>query len=311
MMLTGAVHLAISTNNCGNYASCRQDASNTLHVLLVIGGACFLIFLMWAIGQAVAQDRLKKRRRLPAVKPLADGDPRRLGGFEVLGRVGSGGMGVVYLGRSRGGRLAAVKVVRSELADDAGFRARFGQEIVAARQVGGSFTAPVLDADPDAGQPWLATLFIRHRPGQRRLPGARAGRGRTGRAAGGRLLPRRGPDLRRHRPRPLRHRQRRGPPGPHPDRRFRPGRPARRTRRAGRALPGPRSRRPARNRDGAGRAGALGCCVGGRVFGETLDDQNDDLYPRVARTGRARSREVRGRRRGAGLRADEYRISER
>ena len=99
-------------------------------------------------------------KKLPAVKPLESGDPHSLGRFEVLGRIGVGGMGVVFLGRSRSGRLAAVKVVRPELADDAEFRTRFRREIGAARQVSGAFTAPVLDADPDADRPWLATLFV-------------------------------------------------------------------------------------------------------------------------------------------------------
>ncbi|GAA4637387.1 hypothetical protein GCM10023196_090990 [Actinoallomurus vinaceus] len=69
-------------------------------------------------------------------------------------------MGQVYLGRSRGGRLVAVKLVRPELASDAHFRRRFAQEGAAARRVGGFYTAPVVDADPDADPPWLVTAFI-------------------------------------------------------------------------------------------------------------------------------------------------------
>ncbi|MCH6163508.1 serine/threonine protein kinase [Streptomyces sp. M600PL45_2] len=69
-------------------------------------------------------------------------------------------MGTVYLARSRGGRAVAVKVARAELATDAHFRARFRAEVTAARAVGGFHTAPVVDADPDANPPWLATAYI-------------------------------------------------------------------------------------------------------------------------------------------------------
>ena len=73
-----------------------------------------------------------------------------MGRYWLLGRLGGGGMGEVFLGRSPGGRLVAVKVVRSELAGQADFRKRFAREVAAARTVSGLFTAPVVDADPDA-----------------------------------------------------------------------------------------------------------------------------------------------------------------
>ncbi|MGW7410916.1 serine/threonine-protein kinase [Streptomyces sp. NPDC054863] len=91
---------------------------------------------------------------------LLEGDPREIGGYLLEGRLGAGGMGVVYRGRSVSGRQVAVKVIRPDLAEDAGFRARFRQEVAAARRVSGAFTAAVVDADPDARAPWFATLFV-------------------------------------------------------------------------------------------------------------------------------------------------------
>ena len=87
-------------------------------------------------------------------------DPRRVGPYTLLGRLGAGGMGAVYLGRSSGGRTVAVKVVRPELAGDPAFRDRFRAEVSAATAVSGAFTAPVVDADPEARLPWMATAFV-------------------------------------------------------------------------------------------------------------------------------------------------------
>lgn len=87
-------------------------------------------------------------------------DPLRVGPYRIVGRLGSGGMGWVYLGRSPGGRAVAVKVVRPELAADEEFRRRFAREVAAARLVGGAFTAAVVDADPEAELPWLATAYV-------------------------------------------------------------------------------------------------------------------------------------------------------
>ncbi|CAM5538988.1 Serine/threonine-protein kinase PknD [Streptomyces avidinii] len=88
------------------------------------------------------------------------GLPGRIGGYVLERELGAGGMGTVYLARSRGGRTVAVKVARPELAADPHFRARFRAEVDAARRVGGFHTAPVVDADPDARTPWLATAYI-------------------------------------------------------------------------------------------------------------------------------------------------------
>ncbi|MEU5277677.1 PQQ-binding-like beta-propeller repeat protein [Streptomyces asoensis] len=92
--------------------------------------------------------------------PLHKDDPRTLGGYRIVDRIGSGGMGVVYLGRSRSGREVAVKVVHAQYAEDKVFRARFRQEIEAVRRVSGAFTAPVVDADPEAVRPWMATQYV-------------------------------------------------------------------------------------------------------------------------------------------------------
>lgn len=84
-------------------------------------------------------------------------------GYRIDSLLGSGGMGHVYLGTSPSGRQVAVKVIRGNLAHRPDFRSRFRREVTAARQVSGAFTAPVVDADPDADPPWMATLFV---PGQ-------------------------------------------------------------------------------------------------------------------------------------------------
>ncbi|MFD7029829.1 MDR family MFS transporter [Streptomyces sp. NPDC059917] len=87
-------------------------------------------------------------------------DPTRIGPYRLIARLGAGGMGLVYLGRSEGGRTVAVKVVQAEFAGHPEFRRRFAREVAAARRVGGSWTAAVLDADPEAAIPWVATQYI-------------------------------------------------------------------------------------------------------------------------------------------------------
>ncbi|MFI6008800.1 serine/threonine-protein kinase [Streptomyces sp. NPDC051243] len=91
---------------------------------------------------------------------LRETDPAEVGGYRIEDRLGSGGMGVVYLARSASGRRLALKVVHAQYADDDEFRIRFRREVAAARQVSGAFTAPVVDADADAPRPWMATLYI-------------------------------------------------------------------------------------------------------------------------------------------------------
>jgi serine/threonine protein kinase len=94
------------------------------------------------------------------IYPLEPGDPARVGDYRLLGRLGGGGMGQVFYGRSAGGRPVAVKLVRAEYGADPQFRRRFAVEVQAARRVGGFFTAQVVDADPDAERPWLVTAYV-------------------------------------------------------------------------------------------------------------------------------------------------------
>ncbi|MFG2803257.1 serine/threonine-protein kinase [Streptomyces pseudovenezuelae] len=86
--------------------------------------------------------------------------PEYAGHYRLESCLGSGGMGVVHVARSTSGMKLAVKVVHTEFAKDPEFRGRFRQEVAAARKVSGAFTASVVDADPDAERPWMATLFI-------------------------------------------------------------------------------------------------------------------------------------------------------
>ncbi|MDJ0345660.1 serine/threonine-protein kinase [Streptomyces sp. H10-C2] len=94
------------------------------------------------------------------IKPLAVSDPARIGPYLLLGRLGAGGMGRVFLARSDSGRTVAVKVVHEEHVSDEQFRARFRREIDAARRVGEQYTAPVLDAGPGDDPPWVATGYV-------------------------------------------------------------------------------------------------------------------------------------------------------
>lgn len=94
------------------------------------------------------------------VQELRPGDPRIIGPYRLLGQLGGGGMGRVYLALSEGGRPVAVKVIRADLAADPDFRVRFRREVAAARKVNGLYTALVVDADPDAEAPWLATVYV-------------------------------------------------------------------------------------------------------------------------------------------------------
>jgi serine/threonine protein kinase len=96
------------------------------------------------------------------LKPLRADDPTRVDSFRLVGRLGQGSMGVVYLGY-RSTRPVAVKVIRQQLAEDEYFRKRFALELEAIRRVGGFHTAALVDADPQAAAPWIATQYI-HAP---------------------------------------------------------------------------------------------------------------------------------------------------
>ncbi|MET8676563.1 protein kinase [Streptomyces sp. NPDC004647] len=87
-------------------------------------------------------------------------DPQWIGDYRLLGRLGAGGMGRVYLARSGGGRTVAVKLIKAGMAEQSEFRHRFRQEVEAARRVGDAWTAPVLDADTEAEVPRVATGYI-------------------------------------------------------------------------------------------------------------------------------------------------------
>jgi eukaryotic-like serine/threonine-protein kinase len=91
---------------------------------------------------------------------LQPDDPLTIGPYRLVGQLGHGSMGRVYLGVSPGGRPVAVKDIRAELAADPEFRARFGREVAAARRVTGVFTAQVVDADVDGPVAWMATAYV-------------------------------------------------------------------------------------------------------------------------------------------------------
>ncbi|NUS85795.1 MAG: protein kinase [Streptomyces sp.] len=93
-------------------------------------------------------------------KPLQPFDPRRVGAYTILRRIGSGAMGRVFLGQSVAGRRLAVKVIKEDLADDKEFRRRFEREVAAARRVNAFYAPPVVDADTRADIPWLATAYV-------------------------------------------------------------------------------------------------------------------------------------------------------
>ncbi|MFI8522932.1 protein kinase [Promicromonospora sukumoe] len=101
-----------------------------------------------------------RRVRVPEPVPATADDPAEIGGYEIRGRLGRGGMGVVYLGATRSGRLLAIKVIHPERIGESEFRTRFRREVSAATRVRSRRTAAVVDFDVDAPRPWLATEHV-------------------------------------------------------------------------------------------------------------------------------------------------------
>ncbi|MEU4090652.1 protein kinase domain-containing protein [Streptomyces aureus] len=94
------------------------------------------------------------------LQALGPWDPLHLGPYTLIGRIGAGGMGQVYLGRSPAGRRVAVKTIRLDSTADDDFRRRFAREAAAARSISGFYTAPVIDADSTGPVPWIATAYV-------------------------------------------------------------------------------------------------------------------------------------------------------
>src|ERR1035437_4405763 len=128
--------------------------------------------VLWPISRSGGHTAMRTQSRRAAgpqrdwrqvgsvVDPLTSDDPREVAGYQLRARLGAGGMGRVYLAFTHGGRPVAIKVVRAEFGDDEEFKGRFRLEVAAAQRVHGLYTAQVLDADPDARLPWLATAYV-------------------------------------------------------------------------------------------------------------------------------------------------------
>ncbi|MFF3604125.1 serine/threonine-protein kinase [Streptomyces sp. NPDC002463] len=112
------------------------------------------------MGATAGEGKAGPRCARPAQTALSRDDPREIGGHRLHGLLGAGGMGVVYLAYTLGGRPIALKAVREEFAAAPGFRERFAQEVAGARRIHGLVTAQVVDSGVDALTPWLATAYV-------------------------------------------------------------------------------------------------------------------------------------------------------
>lgn len=111
-------------------------------------------------GTFVLQDPPRRTVSMPEPAPLRSGEPRTIGPFRIRARLGSGGMGDVYLGTGRRGRQVAIKLIRGAQLHDDEFRARFRREVRAVATVRSRHIANLVEADPDAELPWLATEYV-------------------------------------------------------------------------------------------------------------------------------------------------------
>ncbi|GAA1450844.1 serine/threonine-protein kinase [Nocardiopsis tropica] len=151
----------------GIHASPPLMSFLSLLVAVALVVVVLVVVVLQALRRAASSARTPEGAAAPTVppasgagSPLPSGDPQRIGPYRLRTRLGSGGMGRVYLGTSPGGRDVAIKVVHPELAGDPEFRRRFAAEVEAARRVGGFHTAQVVDAEPDGDPPWLATAYV-------------------------------------------------------------------------------------------------------------------------------------------------------
>jgi serine/threonine kinase PknH len=158
----GTPSYRVLARKAGYSPSALSSAANgvalpSLNLALAYAGACGGDLAEWEkLWRAAAGSTANE----PVFEPLAADDPELVGPYRLRARIGSGGTGRVYLSYTDSGRALAVTVVRSELAEDAEFRLRFERAVAAARQVHGTFTAPVVDADVRATRPWLAEAYV-------------------------------------------------------------------------------------------------------------------------------------------------------